>query len=169
MDSEAPSSTSHARVLGRRACRHVRLLPAARNWTKGAATGLVSFGVLGTVAALWENPFFVRMTAAGGWEISLLALLSTLIGAYVTVRRSTCGARRASAGGLIGFLGIACPVCNKILLLLFGGDLLLTYFEPIRIYVAAGGSLLVSAAILAEWRRRPRSAQPLSEGLRPYG
>ena len=123
---------------------------------KGAAASIVSFALLGTVAALWDNPFFVRMTPAGGWEIALLALLSALGGAYVAVRRSACGTRRAGAGGVIGFLGIACPVCNKVLLVLFGGELLMTYFEPIRIHLAAGGSVLLVLAILAELQRARR-------------
>ena len=143
-----------------------RFLPASlSDWAKGLATALVSFALLGTVAALWENPFFVRMTAAGGWEIGLLVVLSALTGVYVAVRRTACGIRRAGAGSVIGFIGIACPVCNKVLLFLFGGDLLLTYFEPVRIYVAAAGTILVMAAIVAEWRGRSQSIPPASAPL----
>ncbi len=49
-------------------------------------------------------------------------------------------------------------MCNKILLLLFGGDLLLTYFEPVRIYVAAAGVLIAAVAVAREWaliKRQP--------------
>ncbi len=103
----------------------------------GSATALGSFIALGSVAALWENPLFVRMTPVSGFEIAALAILSLLLGVYVAIRRPFCSAKTASVGGVLGFLGVACPVCNKILLLLFGGDLLLTYFEPVRIYVGA--------------------------------
>ncbi len=58
----------------------------------------------------------------------------------------------------MGFVGVACPVCNKILLLLFGGELLLTYFEPVRIYVAATGVLVLGVAVIAEWRASQRLA-----------
>ncbi len=117
---------------------------------KGLAAALGSFVALGTVAALWENPLFVRMTPAGDIEVVLLGLLSVLLGTYVAIRRPFCSAKTASVGGVLGFIGVACPVCNKVLLLLFGGDLLLTYFEPVRVYVAAVGVLAVAAAVARE-------------------
>lgn len=118
---------------------------------KSIAVAFTSFIALGTVAAVWENPLFVRMTPAGDMEIVLLGLLSVLLGAYVAIRRPFCSTKTASVGGVVGFIGVACPVCNKILLLLFGGDLLLTYFEPVRIYVAGVGVLIVAAAVAREW------------------
>ena len=118
---------------------------------KGLAAALGSFVALGTVAALWENPLFVRMTPAGDIEVVLLGLLSVLLGTYVAIRRPFCSAKTAGVGGVLGFIGVACPVCNKVLLLLFGGDLLLTYFEPVRVYVAAIGVLAVAAAAAREW------------------
>ncbi len=118
---------------------------------KGLAAALGSFVALGTVAALWENPLFIRMTPAGDIEVVLLGFLSVLLGTYVAIRRPFCSVKTASVGGVLGFIGVACPVCNKVLLLLFGGDLLLTYFEPVRVYVAAAGVLAVAAAAAREW------------------
>jgi len=120
---------------------------------KGVAVMVVLFVVLGTVSALWENPLFVRMTPVSGFEIGALFLLSVLIGVFVVVRRPGCMGKTAGTGGVLGFLGIACPVCNKILLIVFGGDLLLTYFEPVRIYVAGLGVILAGWAVLNEIRR----------------
>ena len=123
-----------------------------------AATTLGSFIALGSVAALWDNPLFIRMTPVSGFEIAALAALSLLLGVYVAIRRPFCSIKTASAGGVLGFLGVACPVCNKILLLLFGGELLLTYYEPVRIYVAAAGVLIAAVAVGREWvlvRRQP--------------
>lgn len=121
--------------------------------TKGVLVAGGSFAALGTAAALWSNPFFIRMTPAGGWEIALLGLLSVLLGVYVAIRRPRCAVRSASVGSVAGFLGIACPTCNKILMLLFGGELLLSYYEPIRLYVAAAGVLIVATVTLREWLR----------------
>lgn len=114
-------------------------------WGTGVATAM--FAGLGTVAALWENPLFMRMTPTGGFEITLLLLLSALAGLYVGLPQTECGKRTAGTGGVIGFLGIACPVCNKILMLLFGSALLLEYYEPMRLYLALGGVMLLAAAI----------------------
>ena len=121
---------------------------------KGVAVSTASFLLLGTVAALWENPIFIRMTPAGNLEIILLGAMSLLLGAYVAVRRPKCSIRTAGTGSVLGFIGVACPVCNKLLLLVFGGELLLTYFEPIRVYVAATGVLAVAAAVWIELARR---------------
>jgi hypothetical protein len=132
-----------------------------QNWAKGALVALGAFIALGTVSALWENPLFMRMTPAGAWEVALLGLLAGLFGLFVAVRGSACADRAAGAGGILGFIGIACPVCNKLLLMLFGGELLLTYFEPIRLYVAAGGAAILLAAIAIE---RRRAARPLGLG-----
>jgi len=127
--------------------------PSLRQWVKGAAVALLAFVSLGTVSALWSNPLFMRMTPVGGWEILLLGGLSMLFGLYVALRRPACADRTAGVGGVLGFLGIACPVCNKILLLLFGGELLLTYFEPVRLYIAAAGIAILAVAVIREWRR----------------
>lgn len=109
----------------------------------GVLTAIGSFALIGTVTALWDNPVFTRMTPAGGWEIAMLAAMSLTAGVYVAIRRPFCSVKGASAGGVLAFLGVACPVCNKVLLFIFGGELLLTWFEPLRIYVAAIGALLV--------------------------
>ena len=136
---------------GRFALRAMTPRTRAPRILKAMAVALGSFGGLGTVSALWDNPFFIRMTPAGSWEIALLAVMSILLGVYVAIRRPICSAKAAGTGGLLGFLGVACPVCNKVLLLLFGGELLLTYFEPVRIYVAAAGVLLIFTMLVREW------------------
>lgn len=126
---------------------------STRKWARGTAAALLAFAGLGTVSALWTNPLFMRMTPAGGWEIASLGVMSVLLGLYVAIRRPACGNRVAGTGGVLGFLGVACPICNKILVLLVGGEALLTYFEPIRVYVAAAGAATLAAAVVIEWRR----------------
>jgi hypothetical protein len=120
----------------------------------GLAVAATAFAALGTVAALWENPLFVRMTPAGGWEISLLAFLSVLTGLYVVIRRPFCSNKAVGAAGVLGFVGVACPICNKILLLAFGSELLLVYFEPVRIYATILGVVIAAWVVLREWRYR---------------
>jgi len=130
---------------------------------QGLGVAAASFVGLGTVAALWENPLFIRMTPTGDFEILLLAALSALLGVYAAIRRPFCSIKAAGAGGVLGFLGVACPVCNKILLLLFGGELLLTYYEPARIYLAAAGVLVAAVVVAREWALvRKQSAEAMA-------
>jgi hypothetical protein len=122
-----------------------------RSVAMGIGVAGLSFVLLGTVSALWENPLFIRMTPVSGFETAFLAALSVLLGVYVAIRRPACSVKLAGSGGVLGFLGVACPVCNKVLLLLFGGELLLTYYEPVRIYVAALGVAVAALAVGREW------------------
>ncbi len=61
--------------------------------------------------------------------------------------------RASGAGGLASFLGIACPTCNKVLMLVFGGPALLAWFDPLRPLLAAAGLVIMGIAALATWRR----------------
>ncbi len=129
---------------------------------RGLGVAVACFVGLGTVAALWENPLFIRMVPAGEFEIVLLGALSILFGVYTAIRRPFCSIKAAGAGGVLGFLGVACPICNKILMLLFGGELLLTYYEPARIYLAAAGVLVAAVVVAREWTLvRRQSAEPI--------
>jgi hypothetical protein len=126
---------------------------SAKDMTRGFGAAVAMFVVLGTLAALWKNPLFMRMTPAGGFEITLLLLQSVLAGVYLGLPQSPCGKRTAGAGAIIGFLGIACPVCNKILVLLIGSALLLEYFEPLRLYVALAGAALLALGVWLKMSR----------------
>jgi hypothetical protein len=119
---------------------------------KGALVAVVSFAMLGTVAALWVNPFFIRMTPTSGFEVAFLTLQALLLGVYVAIPVPACAVKLASVGGIANYIGIACPICNKILLFMFGANALLTYLEPVRIYLAAGGALVTMVAVLIRWR-----------------
>ena len=132
-------------------------LAPVRPW-HGVAAAVGSFLVLGTLTAVWSNPVFARMTPTQGFEVWLLAIQSVLVGVYIAIRRPRCPVRGAGFGSLLGFLGIACPTCNKILLIVFGSDLLLTYFEPYRLPLAAAGAAVTGVAVVWEWRQRSRTA-----------
>lgn len=125
-----------------------------RDAALGVVVAAVMFVILGTVAAIWANPLFMRMTPTSGFEVALLLLQSLLAGIYVALPNAGCGQRTAGVGAVIGFLGVACPVCNKILVYLIGSTLLLEYFEPVRLYVAMTGVALLALAIWLKVRRK---------------
>jgi len=127
--------------------------PTAREVASSVAIAAGVFVVLGTVAALWDNPLFMRMTPTSGFELGLLVAQAALAGLYLGTRQPVCAARSAGAGGILGFLGIACPVCNKLLVLAFGSALLLEYFEPLRLYVGLAGTALLAYALYVKLYR----------------
>lgn len=120
---------------------------------QAAATALGTFAAVGTLTALWPNPLFVRSTPAQGFEIAALAVQSLLIGLYILLRRPHCSSRPVGVGALLGFFGVACPTCNKLLILLFSTEALLAYVEPYRLPVTALGVLVTAAAVAWEWRQ----------------
>lgn len=124
---------------------------------KASFIAALSFAALGTVTALWENPFFIRMTPTSGFEIALLSLQAIMFGIYLSIPSNHCPTKTLSAGGVLGFLGIACPVCNKILLYAFGAELLLSYLEPARVYLAIIGTLVVGLALYIKLKKRQGS------------
>lgn len=114
---------------------------------KGGLIAAVIFIALGTITALWDNPFFFRMTPTSGFEIGLLLLQAIMFGIYFAMPSTQCAIKSLSTSGVLGFLGFACPVCNKILLYAFGSELLMAYLKPARIYLALIGTLVVGLAL----------------------
>lgn len=123
-----------------------------RRGLRGTAVGVALFAILGTVTAVWANPLFVRMTPVGPWEFGATVLTALLAGVTVALWVPRCRLRTSGAGGLASFLGIACPTCNKILMLIFGGPALLAWFDPVRPWLAAGGVIVMGYAAFRTWR-----------------
>jgi hypothetical protein len=123
-----------------------------RRGLRGTLVGLFLFAGLGTVTAVWANPFFVRMTAVGPWEFAATALTGLLGGLTAALWVPRCRLRTPGTGGVASFLGIACPSCNKVLMLIFGGPALLAWFDPIRPYLAAAGVIVMAFAAASAWR-----------------
>jgi len=110
------------------------------------------FASLGTVTAVWVNPFFVRMTPVGPWELGATVLTAFLAGVTAALWVPHCRLRASGTGGMASFLGIACPTCNKVLMLVFGGPALLAWFDPLRPYLAAAGVVIMAFAAISALR-----------------
>lgn len=124
-----------------------------RRGLRGTLVALALFVVVGTVTAVWANPFFTRMTTVGTWELAATALLAALAGVTTAFWVPQCRMRAPGGGGIVGFLGIACPTCNKLLMLIFGGPALLAWFDPVRPYLTAAGIGAMAYAAHRAWRQ----------------
>ena len=118
-----------------------------REWFISLSITVATFLLFDTVTALWSNPFFIRMTEVSDLDYVILSFETILIGLFIGIRAPKCAVKKAGFGGIFGFLGFGCSLCNKLLLLLFGSSFLLTYFEPIRYYVGVTGILIFSFAL----------------------
>lgn len=119
---------------------------------RGFGVGLLMFASLGTITAVWVNPIFVRMTPVGHWELGATVLTSLLSGVTAALWVPHCSLRASGTGGMASFLGIACPTCNKVLMLVFGGPALLAWFDPLRPYLAAAGVVIMAFAAIRALR-----------------
>ncbi|HIG93839.1 MAG: hypothetical protein QT02_C0004G0028 [archaeon GW2011_AR9] len=111
----------------------------------------------GIVTFLIPTPFFTRMTPKTFFDYGYWILTSALFGTYIAFycynkkAQAKCTVT-AAGGGIFGFLGFGCAVCNKLLLLLFGAVGVLTYIEPIKPLLGLAGTALLGYAVYQQGR-----------------
>lgn len=136
-----------------------------RRVLRGTIVGLALFALLGTITAVWANPFFVRMTPVGPWEFAATVLTAVLAGFTAGLWVPSCRLRATGTGGIASFLGIACPTCNKVLMLIFGGPALLAWFDPVRPWLAAVGLVVMALAALRAFGTFRAADSTLAKGV----
>ena len=119
---------------------------------RAAAWASVFAIVLAIPADLIDTPLFSRMTPATWVDYSLWALTSTLGGFVMGARRlpgaASCEVGKPTVGGeALGFLAVACPVCNKVIVVLLGASGALTYFAPIQPVIGLAGALMLAVVL----------------------
>jgi len=120
-------------------------------WLSTLIIASAAFLLLGAMTALWSNPFFMRMTEVSGWDYIILSFESLMIGLFFGIRAPHCATKKAGIGGVLGFVGFGCSICNKILSYCLALVFLLSYFEPVRHYVGALGILLFFSGLFQRW------------------
>ena len=82
-----------------------------------------------------------------------LLVNSGLIGAYIGLysfekhERSKKGDALATTGSIANIFAVGCPICNKLLVVLLGATAVMTYFEPIRIWLGFFSVGVIGAAL----------------------
>lgn len=111
--------------------------------------GILAFLILSIPTAVIRNHFFFRMTPTYWFDYIFLVVNSVLIGlyfasTYTSSKPEACVVEKKSmfAQGL-AFLGIACPICNKLLVYIFSATFLMTFLEPIRPYISLASAILL--------------------------
>lgn len=118
---------------------------------------IVNALVLGIPTAVIPNPVFHRVIAAGASNYFFWASTSIVTGALLATYALPRVVRDRAAeaglgGGLLGFLAIGCPVCNKAVVALVGVSGAVTIFQPIQPFLGALGLILAGVALAVRLR-----------------
>jgi MFS family permease len=138
-----------------------------RRWLAAVAGTIGSLLVLGLPTDLVPNPIFGRQIEAPAWSYIALVITAVLAGlllaTYVRNEPATAGdvldapaaadQRRFTVGGLLSFLAIGCPTCNKLVVIALGSSGAISWFEPLQPVLAVAGIGLLAYAL----RRRLRN------------
>lgn len=135
---------------------------SARRWAAAAGATVVAALVLGLPTALIPNPIFGRPIEAPAWSYLAFAVTAVLSGLLLAtyVRNQPAAAADADAlpelgadekrftiGGLLSFLAIGCPTCNKLVLIALGTSGALTWFEPVQPVLSLAGIVVLAWAL----------------------
>lgn len=124
-----------------------------RRWLTAALSAIGTVAVIGVPTVLIPNPVFGREVAPTWWAWPVLAGTAVLAGllaaTYVRLpeaERATA-AKAGLAGGILSYLAVGCPVCNKLALLALGYTGALQWFAPIQPWLAVAGLGLLGYAL----------------------
>ena len=122
----------------------------------GCGAFVVALVVSGVPTDLLPNPLFRRMTPPTWWDRPVWLASSVVIGlvatTYIQPRDAREARRRAAGGGLLSFLAVGCPACNKLVVLLLGLSGALQYFRPLQPLLAVVGLALLIATLAVRMR-----------------
>ncbi len=140
------------------ALREVAASP--RFWLAAIAATLTALVVLGVPSGILANPVFVRTVATRSTDVAVWLISSPLIGLIVAtylvrphpVDHPDRARTQLGAGALVAYFAIACPVCNKIVLLALGVSGALNVFAPLQPIIGVASVALLSGTLA--WRMR---------------
>ncbi len=143
----------------------------SRQWLVAVTATTGTLVVLGIPTVLIPNGAFTREIAPTWWSYPVWVLTSALVGLLIATyvgpsRTQSCptGADRSGlTGGILAWFAIACPVCNKLVLLALGTSGALTWFAPLQPVLAVAGLGLLALAL----RLRLRVMTPPRKGPGP--
>jgi hypothetical protein len=118
---------------------------------------LISALLLGIPTGIIPNSLFHRVIAAGPanyfFWISTSIVTGALLATYLLPRTVRDRAAKAGlGGGLLAYLAIGCPLCNKAVVALMGASGAVTIFQPIQPVLGALGLALASLALAIRLR-----------------
>lgn len=121
-----------------------------KRWLVAIVVALTTYFVIALPTAVVKNPIFGREIETTSWSVTVILITSILSGlltaTYVKNEFSDENPKQlriGSAGALLSFFAVGCPVCNKLALVALGYSGAIQYFAPIQPYLAIAGVALL--------------------------
>ena len=138
----------------------------------GMASAGATAVLIGIPTDVIPNPWFGRVVGVRPLDVAVLVSLSVLLGAlaatYVIAGSSGTAVPRAGLGsGVVGWLAVGCPVCNKAVVLLLGASGATSTFEPLQPLLGLLSVLLAATALALRIRAMRRGACELPRSREP--
>ena len=139
----------------------------ARRWVAAALVTVAVAVATGIPTDLVPTPLYRRMTPIPWWSWPLWAVTAGLAGllaaSYLRDRRGGVRAASPIGGGVMSFLAVGCPICNKVVVAALGVSGALTYFAPAQPLLGLAGVGLLGFAL----HRRLAASCPAPRSVRP--
>ena len=127
------------------------------------SAAVLTFLLIGLPTDIVVNPVFGREVPVRPWELPVLLVTSLLTGLWFGYQRAAADLSprpadsNAPAFGAAGlaYLAVACPVCNKLVLLALGTSGALGIWQPLQPWLAGISLVSLLGAVLYAARRRP--------------
>lgn len=130
-----------------------------RRWLVAAASTALGVLAVGVVTVLIPNPVFGRDVPPTWWAWPVLVVAALLSGVLTATYVRTDApdgdegpppsraARFGMAGGLLAYLAVGCPVCNKLALIALGYAGALQWFAPVQPFLGVTAVVLLVYAL----------------------
>jgi len=129
---------------------------------------VITFLVLGIPTDIVPNPIFGRAIEPTWWSLPVLIATSLLSGlllaTYINTNSFDRSARVGGVGGLMAYLAIGCPVCNKVVLVALGTTGAMNWFAPVQPYLGIAALVVIAYALPKRLSTMNNCALPVTLG-----
>jgi hypothetical protein len=129
-----------------------------RRWLVAALVAAAVALATGIPTDVVPNPLYRRMTPVVWWNYPIWAASAVLVGLIAaTYVRAPRGVTRRTGGGtfgggLLSFLAVGCPICNKLVVAALGVSGALAYFGPVQPFVGVAALVLLAMTLAVRLR-----------------
>jgi hypothetical protein len=124
---------------------------SARRWLVAVGVAAAFAVVAGVPTDVIPNPLASRQVPVAWWNYPVLAVTALLGGllaaTYVRSRIDRNVSGRSAGGGLLSVLAIACPACNKLVVMLVGTSGALSLWASLQPLLAIASIVLLAWAL----------------------